>query len=71
MSEEDKLHYFNDEAASKKDLLLNMMKGQGYVPHGCLLGGKSVYALMNQGEDPCRGCNCDRQKCEGRPGEKT
>lgn len=61
-----KPHYFNQEEADQDDLLLNMAKGQGYVPPLCLLGGQTVMGLVNQGKDPCQGCNCDKSKCQGR-----
>lgn len=65
----NKPHYFEpaDEAESKIDLWLNMAKGQGYVPQGCLLGGNVVMGLVNKGEDPCAGCNGPRERCGGRP----
>jgi hypothetical protein len=33
-----------------------MAKGQGYVPETCLLGGKLVMGLVNEGKSPCDGC---------------
>ena len=60
-----KIHYFNQEEADKDDMLLNMAKGQGYVPQTCLLGGQTLMGLVNSGFDPCRGCKCDRDKCKG------
>ena len=62
-----KPHYFDDPTGAAVDLWLNMAKGQGYVPKGCLLGGEVVMGLVNQGEDPCAGCECLRERCGGRP----
>jgi len=61
-----KPHYFNEETADQDDHLLNMAKMQGYVPNTCLLGGQTVMGLVNSGADPCKGCECDREKCKGR-----
>lgn len=61
-----KVHYFEQEEADKDDMLLDMAKGQGYVSKGCLLGGQTVMGLVNNGTDPCKGCECDRNKCGGR-----
>jgi len=44
-----------------------MCVAQGYVPETCKLDGTMVWGLINKGEDPCEGCNCDRTKCNGRP----
>jgi hypothetical protein len=60
-----KTHYFNQEKADSDDHLLNMAKMQGYVSQTCLLGGQTVMGLINSGENPCVGCNCDRNKCRG------
>lgn len=64
-----KPHYFDDPTgeAARADMWLQMAKGQGYVPKGCLLGGQVVMGLVNKGDDPCAGCNCDRTMCGGRP----
>ena len=62
-----KIHYFNQEEADGDDHLLGMAKMQSYVPQTCLLGGKTVMGLINKGENPCNGCNCDRIKCNGKP----
>jgi hypothetical protein len=64
-----KPHYFNDVSEAQSDMALNMAKGQGYVPRGCLLGGIIVMGLVNRGDDPCRGCACPRDLCNGRPGD--
>jgi len=55
----------NDE--QEKDVMLEMCKGQGYVPQGCTLPGMLVFTLVNKGEKPCDGCNTDRSKCGGSP----
>ena len=48
------------------DQLLEMCKHQGYVPIGCIMPGMMVLCFINQGDDPCKGCNNDRLKCKGR-----
>ena len=58
--------YFDQTEADKDDMMLDMAKGQGYVPDTCLLGGSLVMALVNQGADPCKGCEGPRAKCKGR-----
>jgi len=60
-----KLHYFQ-ETPDSDDMLLNMAKSQGYVPQSCLLGGQIVMGLVNDGKDPCTGCEGPREKCGGR-----
>lgn len=62
-----KTHYFEQEKADKDDMLLGMAKMQGYVLQTCLLGGQTVMGLVNNGESPCDGCECDRIKCKGKP----
>jgi hypothetical protein len=64
-----KPHYFNQDKPDSDDIFLEMAKGQGYVPPGCLLGGQTVMGLVNGGMDPCKGCECDRSKCKGRSKE--
>lgn len=67
LDEVDKIpHYFNLENAPENDINLKMAKGQGYVPVNCLLNGNVVMGLVNDGKDPCKGCNCNRDKCGGR-----
>lgn len=62
-----KIHYFDQDIADADDLLLQMAKGQGYVPATCLLGGRVVMAEVNCGRDACAGCEGPREKCHGRP----
>lgn len=62
-----KPHYFNQDKADTDDILLSMSISQGYVPHGCLLGGIVVMDEIKKGLDPCAGCAGPREKCEGRP----
>ena len=59
-------HYFDQEKADSDDLMLKIAVQQGYVPETCLLGGRIVIGLTNEGKDPCKGCICDRKKCNGR-----
>jgi len=61
-----KPHYFEQESPDRDDIFLDMAKHQGYIPSKCLLGGQIVMGLINSGDDPCRGCECDRMKCGGR-----
>ena len=49
------------------DIMLEIVIRQGYVPKDCYLHGNLVLALVNQGNDPCAGCNLDRNICHGRP----
>jgi len=48
------------------DLMLKMVKEQGYVPIRCYLDGKLVFALQTAGKDPCDGCGARRVICGGR-----
>lgn len=62
-----KLHYFDQEQADADDMLLQMAKGQGYVPKTCLLGGQIVMAETRAGRFACWGCAGPREKCHGQP----
>ena len=53
-----------DNAGDK--MFLEMSKQQGYVTQDCYLNGMVVLALVSEGEDPCAGCNLDREVCHGR-----
>lgn len=53
-------------ANGMNDIPLKMAIGQGYVPATCYLPGIIVMNLMNEGKDPCNGCNLDRSICKGR-----
>lgn len=35
---------------------------QGYVPSYCKLDGIMVWLLIQEGKNPCKGCNCDCDK---------
>ncbi len=61
-----KPHYFDQDKADVDDMLLDMSKGQGYVPQTCLLGGAVVWGTVQSGGDPCKGCQGPRDKCHGR-----
>lgn len=61
-----KPHYFNQERADVDDMMLAMSIGQGYVPKTCLLGGRVVLGMVNEGKDPCAGCEGPRERCHGR-----
>ena len=60
-----KPHYFDQEKPDADDILLNMAKGQGYVPSSCLLGGMIVMDELNKGNNPCWGCDGPRHLCKG------
>jgi len=59
-----KPHYFEQDKADD-DMYLDMAKMQGYVPKTCLLGGAVVMGLVNEGKNPCKGCQGPREKCHG------
>jgi hypothetical protein len=61
------MNYFTQEKSDADDIMLEMAKGQGYVPAGCLLGGPVVMVEVNSGNNPCWGCNGPREKCGGKP----
>lgn len=61
-----KPHYFDQDKPDEDDFLLELCIGQGYVPEGCLLNGQLVLTLTNEQRDPCKGCVCPREKCNGR-----
>ena len=62
-----KPHYFEQTEADQDDMQLGMAKMQGYVPQTCLLGGMVVMDEVNKGNSPCCGCECPRDKCNGKP----
>ena len=64
-------HYFDLSEASPADHLLLMAIKQGHVPPTCLLGGHVVMGLNMAGQDPCADCNGPREKCKGRPQQKS
>lgn len=66
MSETPRIHYFDAPEKAEDDVFLKMCKTQGYVPAGCLLLGNLVWAVVNEGKDPCKGCAGDRAVCGGR-----
>jgi len=39
---------------------------QGYVPSTCTMDGQMCWLLMKSQGDPCKGCNENRSKCNGR-----
>lgn len=41
------------------DELLKLCINQGYVPKDCSLPGELVFLLINDGKNPCNGCNID------------
>lgn len=51
----------------KKDGLREMCIKQGYVSATCQLPGPIIWGLINEGENPCWGCNGDRSVCGGLP----
>ncbi len=62
-----KLNYFDQLKSDTDDIFLQMAIVQGYIPRGCLLGGKLVMGEIGTGKDPCHGCEGPRDKCNGRP----
>jgi hypothetical protein len=50
----------------KKDIMRELCINQGYVPCDCTMPGEMIFPLMHK-EDPCNGCNEDRNICNGRP----
>lgn len=46
-----------------EDIQLEMAIQQGYVKKGCSMAGKQVMMVIGLGATPCKGCNCDRNKC--------
>lgn len=61
------LHYFDKTEAPIEDAALWMAKHQGYVPKTCLLGGVVVMDEVNNGRNPCWGCEGPRERCHGKP----
>ncbi len=61
-----KPHYFEQAEADGDDIQLKMVKGQGYVPKTCLLGGIVVMAEIRNARHPCGGCEAPREKCGGK-----
>ncbi len=47
----------------QKDIQLEMAINQGYVKKGCSMAGQLVMMIINSGETPCKGCNCDKVEC--------
>lgn len=39
---------------------------QEYVPSTCQMDGQLCWLLVQEGKDPCDGCNYNRRKCNGR-----
>lgn len=62
-----KPHYFEQDKPDADDIHIKMAIQQGYVPQGCLLNGQLVMGIICSGGDPCKGCTCSRNKCQGRP----
>lgn len=50
-----------------KDFLLKIAKDQGYVKRQCRLNGELVMILVNDGKNPCDGCNIF--ECKGGGGD--
>ena len=69
MANANRVHYFTEGKADPRDLYLEACISQGYVPSGCLLVGQLVWALVNDGKDPCAGCAGPREICGGREKE--
>lgn len=52
--------------SDRSQMFHDMAVQQGYVPESCTLDGEMVMLLIKR-EDPCAGCNMDRDVCKGRP----
>lgn len=65
-----KPHYFDQDKPDEDDIPLKMAIHQGYVPETCLLNGIIVWNMIEDSKDPCEGCNCSRDKCNGRAFDK-
>ncbi len=50
----------------ERDIMREMCIQQGYVPSTCQLPGVIIFGLINKGENPCDGCNVDRDECNGK-----
>jgi hypothetical protein len=66
-----KPNYFEQMEADQDDMQLRMAKMQGYVPQTCLLGGTVVMDEVNNGRNPCWGCEGPREKCGGKNKEPS
>lgn len=60
---ETKIEESDDE---EKKEVENLAIKQGWVPPGCTLEFIHILSLMQDGQDPCEGCNEDRKICKGR-----
>ncbi|APH21072.1 TPA: hypothetical protein ACXDAY_002224 [Clostridium botulinum] len=49
------------------DTLRELCIKQGYVPSKCKLTGVLIMGLIQRGENPCWGCNHNRNECGGCP----
>lgn len=56
-----------EDLQGDKDIMLELVIKQGYVPAKCQMNGHMVLGLVNGGQDPCKGCNFDKLICKGRP----
>jgi len=61
-----RLHYFDTGEVPRSDFQHAMCVQQGYIPSTCLLAGPVIWGLVNEGKDPCKGCEGDRSVCHGR-----
>jgi len=51
---------------NEKDNMQELCIKQGYVPTTCTLDGMLIWGLINNGENPCDGCNANRDICKGK-----
>lgn len=51
---------------NEKDYMRELCIKQGYVPTTCALDGMLILGLVNKGENPCDGCNANRNICKGK-----
>lgn len=61
-----KPHYFEQDTPDTDDIKLGMAKMQGYVPQTCLLNGMTIMNEVNNGRNPCMGCEGPIDICKGK-----
>jgi hypothetical protein len=50
---------------AERDRMREMAVQQGYVPPACKLSGILIIYLVYRGQNPCWGCNVNREDCGG------
>lgn len=65
----DEIQNSSENVIEKKGELMDykaMCIQQGYVPSTCQMNGQLCWLLVQEGKDPCKECNYNRAKCNGR-----